>query len=123
MIRTSGSISTPPSTQRRIPTGLPRTSHGTRAFRDSTAPFLCPNFSDPQLGSFLNVLEFVAAPDSPGPNGILCDGGDSGAAMVSRSRDSFGAIVGILFAASVDGMRGLVVPFEYIQKRFGVNVA
>jgi len=80
-----------------------------------------PNFSAPQLGSFLNVLEFVAAPDSPGA--VLCDGGDSGGAMVSRSTTSFGAIVGILFAASLDGTRGLAVPLGYIQRKFSVDLA
>lgn len=80
-----------------------------------------PNFSDPQLGSFLNVLEFVAAPDSP--TGTLCDSGDSGSAIVSRSPGSPGAVIGILFASSIDGMRGLVVPFEYVQRKFGIDVA
>jgi hypothetical protein len=80
-----------------------------------------PSFSDPALGTLLNVLEFVVDPESP--TLLFADGGDSGAVVVSRSPRSFGAVVGILFARSPDKTRGLVVPFQYIQAKADLDVA
>jgi hypothetical protein len=79
------------------------------------------NFTDPSLGALLNVLEFVVDPRSP--SSVFADLGDSGAAIVSRSPGSFGAVVGILFARSPDKTRALVIPFEFIQRRAAIDVA
>jgi hypothetical protein len=80
-----------------------------------------PSFVDPSLGTLLKVLEFVVDPQ--GASRVFGDRGDSGSVVVSRSPGSFGAVVGILFAISPDKTRGLVVPFEFIQQRAGIDVA
>lgn len=80
-------------------------------------------FTDPRLGPLFGVLEFVA--EAPSQN--IADGGDSGAPVVSRAQGSEGALVGVLFAASVtdDGIREriFVIPFEAIRDVFDVDVA
>jgi hypothetical protein len=64
----------------------------------------------------LRVIEFVA---DPGP---LAAPGDSGSVAVSLAPESKGAVMGIVFAASADLRRALVVPFQAVQTMFGVEV-
>lgn len=66
------------------------------------------HFTDPSGKIFNNVLEFVTA--SAGQ--AIGDEGDSGSVVASTSPGSIGAVVGLLFAVSLDLTRGFVVPFE-----------
>lgn len=76
------------------------------------------HFADGTGRTFNAILEFTCV----SPDGMIADHGDSGAMVVSRSRASDGAAVGLLFAVSHDHRRGFVVPFERLA-RLGFRIS